>query len=313
MLDGAAQVEVMVSTQDGAPRRRGRPPLPLATHPVGGEAQGAAGAAADEAGESGKDRQFVTALARGVMILQCFSVNRPELSGSQIAKITGLPQPTVWRLCHTLLELGMLTMVANERMRPGLAVLRLGYSALSGMSVIDLARPYMQELASKYGAACGIGVRDGLDMVFVERCEGQNQLLMNLRVGSTVPLATSALGWAFIAGHGPDGRARILNELTAQDEARFSTARACLEEALLDYGRTGFVLNIGVYHKAYNTVAVPLVMPDGTVPYVLNCGAPAASLSTSVLETQIAPQLANLARSLQKSLGPQADPPCGSR
>ncbi len=54
-------------------------------------------------------------------------------------------------------------------------------------------------------------------------------------------------------------------------------------------------------------------MPDGTVPYVLNCGAPAASLSTPVLETEIAPQLANLARSLQKSLGPQADPPFGSR
>lgn len=271
------------------------------------------GALQGRAEGAGKDRQFVTALARGIMILQCFSVNRPELSGSQIAKLVGLPQPTVWRLCHTLLELGMLTMVANERMRPGLAVLRLGYSALSGMALIDLARPYMQELASKYGAACGIGVRDGLDMVFVERCEGQNQLLMNLRVGSTVPLATSALGWAFIAGHGPDGRARILNELATQDEVRFSAARASLEQALLDFGRTGFVLNVGVYHKAYNTVAVPIVMPDGAVPYALNCGAPAASLSTSVLEREIAPQLASLARSLQKSLGPQAGPPLGPR
>ncbi|MDP9094946.1 MAG: helix-turn-helix domain-containing protein, partial [Pseudomonadota bacterium] len=59
------------------------------------------------------DRPFVTALARGLEILGCFSASRPEIGGSQLAALTGLPQPTVWRLCHTMVQLGFLVAVSG--------------------------------------------------------------------------------------------------------------------------------------------------------------------------------------------------------
>src|SRR5690606_25146051 len=104
----------------------------------------------DMARPAGKDRQFVTALARGLQILSCFSSATPELSGSELAKLTGLPQPTVWRLCHTMLQLGMLITTSGDRMRPGLPVLRLGHSALARLDAVELARPHMQDMADTY-------------------------------------------------------------------------------------------------------------------------------------------------------------------
>ena len=53
-----------------------------------------------------EDRQLVTALAREPEVLRAFTPNRPELSTTEIAALTGRPRPTVWRLCHTLLTLG---------------------------------------------------------------------------------------------------------------------------------------------------------------------------------------------------------------
>lgn len=49
-----------------------------------------------------EDRQFVASLAKGLEVLRCFTPARPELGTSEIARLTGMPQPTVWRLCYTL-------------------------------------------------------------------------------------------------------------------------------------------------------------------------------------------------------------------
>ena len=56
-----------------------------------------------------QDRRFVTALARGLDILRCFSRKDRELGNAEIAERTRLAKPTVSRLTFTLTQLGYLT------------------------------------------------------------------------------------------------------------------------------------------------------------------------------------------------------------
>jgi len=246
-----------------------------------------------------KDRQFVVALARGLKILGCFTATRPELSGSDLAKLTGLPQPTVWRLCHTMLKVGTLVAVPGDKLRPGLSALHLGHSAISGLSIIELARPHMQEIADEFGAACGLAVRNNLDMVFVERCESKNQQLMQLKTGSATAIATSAHGWAYIAGLPLHERKEIYDQLDAEMPDVWRPVRERCMEALQEYDKTGFALNIGVFHESYNTIAAPIIAPDGSVPYTLNCGSAAVTLSPLTLRKEVAPKLLALRTALQ--------------
>lgn len=44
-----------------------------------------------------KDRQFVTALARGLELLRCFSPRESVLSNQELARKANLPRPTVSR------------------------------------------------------------------------------------------------------------------------------------------------------------------------------------------------------------------------
>src|SRR5207247_1583254 len=91
-----------------------------------------------------KDRHFVTALARGLKVLRCFSHQQPELSPGEIVRMTGLPQPTVWRLCHTLQQAGFLICPGDGRkMALGIPVLALGYATLVRQKLPALALPYM--------------------------------------------------------------------------------------------------------------------------------------------------------------------------
>ena len=78
-------------------------------------------------GAESADRQYVTALARGLEILRCFGARKPELGTTEIAQLTGLPQPTVWRLCHTLIKCGYLApSPGKDKLRIGAGVLSLG-------------------------------------------------------------------------------------------------------------------------------------------------------------------------------------------
>jgi DNA-binding IclR family transcriptional regulator len=245
-----------------------------------------------------QDRQFVTALARGLDILGCFSASRPSLGVTEIAGMLDLPQPTVWRLCHTLTTLGYLAMDENERLRPALAVLRLGYTVLSELTAAELARPHLQELADGFGGAAGVAVRDGVDMRFIERCEGDSQLLMNLRVGARVPIATSALGWAYLAGLPEDERAAVLGTGEA-DRKTWRAVEGPFRRALAEYKEHGFIVNPGVFHPGYNTAAVPVLGPDRRPLFALNSGGAVSILSLTRLRTEIGPRLRALARLLE--------------
>ncbi|MBN9428775.1 MAG: IclR family transcriptional regulator [Burkholderiales bacterium] len=251
-----------------------------------------------------KDRQFVTALARGLQILSCFSSETPELSGSELAKLTGLPQPTVWRLCHTMLQLGMLITTSGDKMRPGLPVLRLGHSALARLDVVELARPHMQEMANAYRAACGLATRQGLQMVMIERCHGDNPLLTNLRRGSAVPISFSGLGWCYLAGIPAQERHSVIAELEHDDTQaqRWKAVRKAFQTALAEYEERGFIVNSGVFHPDYHTVAVPVYDRHGKFHCGLNCGGPLSTLPPQKLRKEVAPRLLALARMLEAGM-----------
>jgi len=244
-------------------------------------------------------RQFVTALARGLKILSCFSKTNAELGSSDLAKMTGLPQPTVWRLCHTMICLGYLVTVKGEKMRPGIPTLRFGYAALASLTIPELSRPELQELADQYSAAAGLAVRDGSEMVFVQRCQSDSQLLMNLRIGSRVPLASSALGWAYLVALSEKRRATAFAEIEAMDRQRWRTLKDHLQRAVDEYKTKGYVLNIGYFHSGYNTAAVPILGPDGMPRYAINCGSAAVTLDAATLHSKVAPRLVKLAVELQ--------------
>ena len=250
------------------------------------------------------DRQFVTALARGLEILRCFNATRFELGTMEIASLTGLPQPTVWRLCHTLTRSGYLVASpANGKLRIGVGVLALGYAAVAMLDIGELALHEMQRLALDFHVACSLAAPDRTDMLIVQRALDPNSMLVvNLHVGSRLPMATSSVGSAYLAQVSEPVRDALLRDLKKRYGSEWPQMRKRIDAAIDACRRRGYVLNRGVYHRDINAIAVPIVSDDGSQVYALNCGGPAAAITLKKLEKEIAPRLIELAAIMRSGL-----------
>ena len=160
------------------------------------------------------DRQFVTALGRGLAVLRCFDATRTQLGTTEIAQMTNLPQPTVWRLCYTLQQLGYLMQAPDsDKLRIGMAVLGLGQSALGSTDIGEMVLPELIQISKLTSAAVSLGVVDQDDILIVKRAQGDGPLVLNMSMGSRLPILTSSAGWAYLAGLPAEARDKQIQKL----------------------------------------------------------------------------------------------------
>ena len=257
--------------------------------------------------ESPKDPQFVTALARGLEVLRCFTPERLELGTTEIGRLTGLPQSTVWRLCYTLSNLGYLVPGSHpDRLRVSASVLLLGHAAVSHAGLGEFALPLMKRIADEFGAAVSIAEPERLQMVIVQRSEARNILSVNLHIGSALPMAGSSLGWAYLAALDDARRRPLLERLRKAQGEDWAKVRADIDAALADYQRLGCVFNLGKSHREINAIGVPAISPDGQRIVALTCGGARSSLTRETLLTRVAPALRELAARIGPLIGTSA-------
>jgi DNA-binding IclR family transcriptional regulator len=250
------------------------------------------------------DRQFATTLARGLEVLRCFTPLEPLLGNTEISVRTGLPKPTVSRLTYTLTKLGYLR--HNMRLgkyQLGSAVLSIGYPLLASMSVRQIARPFMKELAEYCSGAVSMGIRDRMSMVYVESCRSGNGLATLPDIGTAVPIAQSVIGRAFIASCTPPEREAVLNQMKVKEPELHRKNRPQIDKAMEDIRGRGFCVSIGELLRDVHAVGVPMRRTvDGEV-VAFNCAVPAFILKKGQLEEDIGPRLVAMVRNIEASLG----------
>lgn len=253
------------------------------------------------------DRQFVTALHRGLEVLRAFRpADRAGLGNAELAARTGLPNSTVSRLTYTLLQSGYLVYDAGtSRYRTGLPVLSLGYACLAGLQLRETARVHMQELADACGdgVLVGLGGRDDLSVTYIAAARSAGMLSLQLDVGSRIPLARSAMGRAYIAGTSDTERAEILDRLRDSHSGpeRDAVLRG-IDTARDQIARRGFHVSFGDWQRDVHAVSVPCRAPQADTPMLaFNLGGHADALSRDRLEHDLGPRLVELARQVSRA------------
>ncbi|WP_018260445.1 IclR family transcriptional regulator [Methylobacterium sp. WSM2598] len=243
-------------------------------------------------GEDG-DRQFVTALARGLQVLRAFRDASEWLGNREIAARTGLPKPTVSRLTHTLLALGYLVHGEDgERYGLGPAVLALSAAFLRQNSFPQMAKPYLQDLATAVQAHVALGLRDGLHSVYIQLWRGVGQTItISREVGFHLPLARSAMGMATLAGMDEAERAPLLARLRAEAGAEWPRLEGTIARCQAEVAERGFCVGVGIWHPEINAVAAPIHSPGAQGLFAVNVSGPAFVMTEAVLRRETGPRL----------------------
>lgn len=255
-------------------------------------------------------QETVSALDRGLALMQCFTEGRRVLSPTALSRLTGIPRPSVVRLAATLVQHRWLQPEpGGDGYCLGAGVVSLAHAFLAGLDVRAVARPAMQACADRVGGSVYLSVRDGLELVIVEVCRARSAMLAaRLDVGSRLPLASSASGRAYLAALPADERSALVESLRLVRGTEWQAAAGGLSTALDEYARHGWCTAIGSFHSDINSVSVALKGPRGEV-MAFNCGGPAFLFTAERLRTQVAPELMELAHEVAGLIGGQVARP----
>lgn len=237
-------------------------------------------------------RDFVQSLAKGLEILRAFE--QGDLLGNQdLVRLTGLPKATVSRLTGTLLSLGYLQIDPVTR-KHLLAARWLGLTAAAQrhLALRQRLRPMLDALAEALDLTTILGARENLSIVFLEMSRPPRSLLtVNTTPGSLVPLASTAIGLAYLVGSPLGERAQLIRELQLQQPPdTWARTRQTIEQAHADHAVRGFVIHQRSRGGAVSGVGVPLPIPlQGHL--AVACAGPASELSRRRLLEEVGPRL----------------------
>lgn len=250
------------------------------------------------------DAASAGSLVKGLGILHAFRAGETYLGNKELAARAGLTKPTVSRLAGRLVELGYLRYSdALGQYALGVAVLKLSYPMLAGLSIRQIARPVMKELADAIEGQCSMGMCSELDMVFIETSRSARHRFTLPEAGATIPILVSAMGRAYCAALSAVERERLCRRMKAEQPAYWAEHGNKIRLSASEYVRLGFTWSTGDARPELHACAVPLrTRLDGEI-VVLNCSVRARDLKVRQLEQEIGPQIVAAARRIDSGMG----------
>jgi DNA-binding IclR family transcriptional regulator len=243
-----------------------------------------------------QDRQFASTLARGLEVLRAFTPEQPILGNGELAQRTGLSKPTISRFTYTLMQLGYLQQERDSgKYRLGNAVLTISYPLLANIPLRQVVRFPMRRLADKLGGSVSLGLRDRLDIVYVETSRSRSPHAQRYSdIGMAHPIIATSNGRAYLAALSPEERQTLLNEVRVKTPEAFQQYYGRAQAAIDDWRRLGYCYSYGEYRADVCTVGVPYRHDTRGELFVFNCVLASSAVTPGQLENQVGPQLVEM-------------------
>jgi IclR family transcriptional regulator, acetate operon repressor len=181
-----------------------------------------------------------SSLSRGLCLLNLFSVNNTELSISELARRSGIPKSTTHRLVGDLMNWGALER-GPRGVRLGIHLLELGH-LVPTQRLREVAIPFAHNLNEVTHLTANLAVRDGQDIVYVEKISSRSLRVPHSRPGGRLPMHCTALGKAILAHSDREfvesvlsGELKRLSPKTITDPAVLRKELATIRETKVAY------------------------------------------------------------------------------
>lgn len=231
--------------------------------------------------ETDSDRYTVPGLERGLRILSEFSRREPVLTAPEIARRLGVPRSTVFRLLVTLENMGFVERTDDGRAhRLGVAVLRLGFEYLASLGIVELGRPILERLRDDTGFAASLVVRDGRDIVYIQRAAPASPFASSVNVGTRLPAHATVLGHVLLGDLSLSQLRALYPESRLEGSSPNTPANAdTLFELVQQTRARGHVLAEGFFEPHISTVAAPVHGENGHVVAAIGLTIPGGQIA----------------------------------
>jgi DNA-binding IclR family transcriptional regulator len=245
----------------------------------------------------------ITAVQRGLRLLHLFAQAGKGLTGTEVAKLSGLPVSTVHRFLMNLESAGFLNCSGHGRYHLGIACFSLGQAALGQLDIRRVSFPYLQALNQHTRETIHLTVRHGLTAVYVDKLDSPEPLRIFSRIGAAVPLHCTAVGKVMLAYLPREEQMKILQQvelkrLTPNTIANVQELQAHLQRVR----KNGYACDLEENEPHIRCVAAPIWDHMGAVNASLSITGPGVRMAVSRIR-QLAPLIQEAGVRISRELG----------
>lgn len=247
-------------------------------------------------------RDTMGGLAKGLAVIETFTVERPRQSIAEVATASGLDRATARRCLLTLAHLGYADYDGKFfTLTP--RVLRLGTACLAAMPLPHMVQPWLDRLSEELGESSSVSILDEDEIVYVARAAQRKVMSIALMPGSRLPAYCTSMGRVLLAAlPEPDAvRRLLLRPLVARTPLTLTEPDAVMAEVRAVRCRGYAVIDQEV-ELGLRSIAVPLLNARGTTVAALNLGLPAVAGDAETLVTRHLPALCRVQGEVRKIL-----------
>ena len=219
----------------------------------------------------------IQVIERMMKLLDALSHHHDPVALKQLALETSLHPSTAHRILAAMSVAGFVERADPGTYRLGIRLLELGNVVKSRISIREAAMPAMQTLHQQLGESVNLGVRQGDDIVYVERTSsGRSSVRVVHLVGARAPLHVTAVGKLYLADEGSP-RLRDYAKRTGLPgyTATSLTTLPALEKELERVRRHGVAFDNEEIEQGLRCIAAPIRDDAGELVAGISVSAPA--------------------------------------
>ena len=198
-------------------------------------------------------------------LLDAFTPDAAELTLSELARRAGGALPTAHRRVAELVDWGALERGPDGRYRIGLRLWEVGSLAPRGLGLRERALPFLEDLYEVTHENVQLAVREGLEVVYVERIAGRGAVPVLTRVGGRFALHATGVGLVLLAYAPVEVQAEALSAPLHRFTPRTIVDSNHLRRVLAEVRANGHAVSDRQVTMDALSVAAPILAEDGSV------------------------------------------------
>jgi DNA-binding IclR family transcriptional regulator len=237
-------------------------------------------------------------LDRSTMLLLAFRPGGAAMTLAELCQATGIPKATAHRLVAELVKWGLLER-SGRRLRLGMRLFELGQLVPTQRDIGEIAAPYLADLFEATRQTVHLAVRDGLEVVYVQKLARRGSPRVGSRVGGRMPMHCTGVGKALLAFNPPALTDAVIAKGLARLTARTIIAPGLLQQDLARARIRGVAVECEESTVGIVCVAGPIIDAAGSAVAAISMTGRVHEFSTPAAAAAVRTAALGLSRALR--------------
>jgi len=227
-----------------------------------------------------------------------------EAGITELSTKLSVGKSSVHRFLSVLQDLGYVEKNrTNGKYFATLKVFEIGAMVRGRISLVQLARPYMEELGRQFHETINLALPEQGEVVYIDKVESVEALRMDLTIGRRVPAYCTALGKVFLASLPEEDLGRYLrNQRFRAYTQRTINSAGELRRHLDKVRRDGFAIDDRELDEGIRCIAAPIRDESDKVIAAMSIAGPSIRMNMERLKSLQKPIMA-VTEAISRKLG----------